>query len=78
MQLLPCPAYSPGMSAIEHVCDFVGRHLTSDLCHAASKDEHLLRMGTMHVKYIESSNVLSVWWGSQLREGVSSGVILVI
>ncbi|GFX56888.1 transposable element Tcb2 transposase [Trichonephila clavipes] len=44
MQLLPWPAYSPDMSPIEHVWDFVGRCLIRDPHPAASKDELLLRI----------------------------------
>ncbi|GFX01954.1 uncharacterized protein TNCV_371431 [Trichonephila clavipes] len=40
IQLLPRPAYSPYMSTIEHVSNFVGRRLARDLRPAASKDEH--------------------------------------
>ncbi|GFT95987.1 transposable element Tcb1 transposase [Trichonephila clavipes] len=44
MQLLPWPAYSPDMSPIVHVWDFVGRRLARDPFPAASKDEFLLRI----------------------------------
>ncbi|GFW31319.1 hypothetical protein TNCV_2579001 [Trichonephila clavipes] len=47
MQLLPCPAYSPDMSPIEHVWDLVGRRLARDPRPAASKDELLLRIQAM-------------------------------
>ncbi|GFV97297.1 hypothetical protein TNCV_2038071 [Trichonephila clavipes] len=41
MQLLSWPAFSPNMSPIEHVWNFVGRRLARDPCPAASKDELL-------------------------------------
>ncbi|GFU71740.1 transposable element Tc1 transposase [Trichonephila clavipes] len=44
MQLLPWPVYSPDMSPIEHVWDFVGRRLARDPRPAASKDELLMRI----------------------------------
>ncbi|GFW92481.1 transposable element Tc1 transposase [Trichonephila clavipes] len=39
MQLLPWPAYSPDMSPIEHVGDFIGRPLARDPRPAVSKYE---------------------------------------
>ncbi|GFW06825.1 uncharacterized protein TNCV_3289251 [Trichonephila clavipes] len=42
MQLLPWPAHPPDISPIEHVWDLVGRRLTLDPRHAASKNELLL------------------------------------
>ncbi|GFV87449.1 transposable element Tcb1 transposase [Trichonephila clavipes] len=39
MQLLPWPAYSPGMSPIENVWDLVGRRFAPDPRSTASKDE---------------------------------------
>ena len=39
MQFLRWPAYSPGLSPIEHVWDLVGRSLARDPRPAASKDE---------------------------------------
>ncbi|GFX50461.1 transposable element Tc1 transposase [Trichonephila clavipes] len=39
MTLLPWPAYSPGMSPIQHVWDLVCRRLARDLRSTASKDE---------------------------------------
>ncbi|GFV61161.1 transposable element Tcb2 transposase [Trichonephila clavipes] len=44
MPPFPWTAYSPEVSPIEHVWDFVGRHLTLDLGPAASNDELLLRI----------------------------------
>ncbi|GFX68539.1 hypothetical protein TNCV_1799521 [Trichonephila clavipes] len=44
MQLLPRPAYSPDMSPIGHIWDWVGRYLARDPRPAASKDELLLRI----------------------------------
>ena len=41
------PAYSPDMSPIEHVCDFVGRRLTCDPRPVASKDKLWLRIQEM-------------------------------
>ncbi|GFV30534.1 transposable element Tcb2 transposase [Trichonephila clavipes] len=43
-QLLPWPAYSPDMSPIEHVWDWVGRRLARNPRPAVSKDELLLRI----------------------------------
>ncbi|GFU26194.1 uncharacterized protein TNCV_5106301 [Trichonephila clavipes] len=42
MQHPPWPTYSPDMSPIEHVWDFVGRGLARDPHLAASKDELLM------------------------------------
>ena len=39
VKLLPWPAYSPDMSPIEHVWDFVGRRLVRDPRPIASADE---------------------------------------
>ncbi|GFY09446.1 transposable element Tcb2 transposase [Trichonephila clavipes] len=44
MQLLPWPAYSPNMSPIKHVWDWIDRRLARDPRPAASKDELLLCM----------------------------------
>ncbi|GFU31563.1 transposable element Tcb2 transposase [Trichonephila clavipes] len=44
MQRLPWHAYSPDMSPIEHVWDFVGRSCARDLRPEALKDELLLRI----------------------------------
>ncbi|GFV85448.1 hypothetical protein TNCV_3772721 [Trichonephila clavipes] len=44
MQLLPCSAFSPYMSPIEHVWDLVGWRLSRDPRPAASNDELLLRI----------------------------------
>ncbi|GFY05913.1 transposable element Tc1 transposase [Trichonephila clavipes] len=44
IQLLPWPAYSPDMSPIEHVWDFVGWRLARDPRPAALKDKLLLRI----------------------------------
>lgn len=47
VQLLPWPAYSPDLSPIEHVWDFVGRRLTRDPRPVASTDELWLRIQTI-------------------------------
>ncbi|GFV32717.1 hypothetical protein TNCV_3890751 [Trichonephila clavipes] len=44
MKLLPWPAYSPDMSPIEHVWDFVGRRLARNPRPSFSKDELFLRI----------------------------------
>lgn len=47
VQLLPWPAYSPDMSPIEHVWDFVGRRLARDPRPVASADELWVRIQTI-------------------------------
>ena len=47
VQLLPWPAYSPDLSPIEHVWDFVGQCLTRDPRPVASTDELWLRIQTI-------------------------------
>ena len=47
VQLLPWPAYSPDMSLIEHVWDFVGRRLARDPRPVASADELWVRIQTI-------------------------------
>ncbi|GFS77933.1 transposable element Tc1 transposase [Trichonephila clavipes] len=47
VQLLPCPAYSPDMSPIEHEWDIVGRRIARDLRPVDSMDELWLRIQTI-------------------------------
>ena len=47
VQLLPWPAYSPDVSPIEHVWDFVGRRLARDPRPVASTDELWVRIQTI-------------------------------
>ena len=46
MQLLPWPAYSPDMSPIEHVWDFIGLRLARDPRPVPSTDELWIHIKT--------------------------------
>ncbi|GFV48624.1 transposable element Tcb2 transposase [Trichonephila clavipes] len=59
MRLIPCPVYSPDMSPIDHVWYLVGRCLARDICHAASKDELLLRIQAIR-NYLPQSLILNL------------------
>ncbi|GFT57780.1 hypothetical protein TNCV_4865341 [Trichonephila clavipes] len=80
IQLLPWYAYSPDMSAIDHVWDLVGRRLARDPRSAVSKDELLLRIQAIWNSLPQSdihnlfdsmprrkvSTYCSAWWLHQI------------